>query len=143
MAANIGRLNGPFGEFGIGNLMDTRRKAMWRLAQPNLAAMHNANRGMIAAINRHMTLRRARTQAVEANAAARRRAVHANRLAAEAVNPSPVANIRPVGPAPGSTIGPYLSSQAIVTGAPPRGVKPLRTLNASARRRRATRRLRR
>jgi len=143
MEANIGRLNGPFGEFGVGNLMNARGKAEARLARPNLAATHNANRSMIAAINRHMTLRRARTQAVEANAAARRRALHATRLAEMAANPMVLSNARPAGPARGSTVGPYLSSQAIVTGAPPPGVKPLSTLNIAARRRRATRRLRR
>jgi hypothetical protein len=144
---NVARLDGPFGEHSLGNLMNTRRKAEGRLARPNLAATHNANRSTIAAINRHMTLRRARSQAVEANAAARRRAAHAARMAEEAANPMPVGNTRTAGPMPGSTIGPFLSSQARVTGVPPAGVRPLGAFNMRSRRgrkhRRATRRLRR
>ena len=153
---NIARLNGPFGEHSLGNLMNARGKAEARLARANLAATHNANRSMIAAINRHLTLRRERSRAVEANAAARRRATLAARMAAEASAPAAGAAAAAgatAGPRPGSTVGPYLSSQQIVTGHGPAGVSPLsewhikRGRRSSSRRsssnRRSTRRLRR
>jgi hypothetical protein len=149
---NIARLNGPFGEHSLGNLMNARGKAEARLARANLAATHNANRSMIAAINRHLTLRRERSRAVEANAAARRRATLAARMAAEASAPAAGAAAAgaAAGPRPGNTVGPYLSSQQIVTGHRPAGVSPLSEWHIKRRRsssrrssRRNTRSLRR
>jgi hypothetical protein len=120
-ALNIARINGPFKEHSLGNLLNARSKAETRLANRRLSATHNANRTLISAINRHIGFRKNMAQRVEADMVEQRRARLASQRAFEAAEavarPPPPA--RPPLRIPSSGIGPYYTSQFIETGTEP------------------------
>jgi hypothetical protein len=118
---NMARLNGPFQEHSLGNLLNARSKAETRLRNARLSATHDANRTMIDSINRHIGFRRNQSRRVEAAAAERRRATLATRLAEEEASaagtplaPLPVVHVRSNG------VGPYYTSQFRETGVKPK-----------------------
>ena len=130
---NIARLNGPFQEHSLGNLLNARSKAEARISNSRLAATHRANRSLRHAINRHIGLRRNESRRVEAAARERRLARLATRLfAAEATAEAAAPTALPPVRVPPSGIAPYYTSQFIERGTVP---KQRRTRRATLRRR--------
>jgi hypothetical protein len=134
----MARLNGPFQEHSLGNLLNARSKAEARLRNARLAGTHNANRSMINAINRHIGFRKNQSRRIEAAAAERRRATHAARLAAEAANPIELVSLPPPHISPSGT-GSFYTSQFIERGTRPKQRRSRRNRRSS---RRGTRRSR-